>query len=131
MRILIAVFVLGLALPVAAQTPGDRPLPTQAPSKSPAPKAPATKGLQPIPEPPPPPPGFELDPALEPQVTIQRRGTDVVEEFRIQGRLYMIKVTPAHGVPYYLIDDAGRGEFVRRDNYDTRTRPPMWVIHTF
>ena len=41
----------------------------------------------------------------------------------------MIKVTPAHGVPYYLIDQGGKGEFVRFDSYDTRTRPPMWVIH--
>jgi hypothetical protein len=87
--------------------------------------------LQPIPEPPPPPPGLELDPALEPEVTILRRGQDLVEEFRIGGRLYMIKVTPPHGVPYFLIDDVGRGQFVRRDNYDTGTRPPMWLIHRF
>ena len=45
---------------------------------------------QPIPEPPPPPPGFELDPALEPQVTIRKRGEDTVEEYRIAGKLYMI-----------------------------------------
>ena len=128
MRILTAILLLGLALPLAAQSPADRPLPTQPAAKSTFGKAPT---LQPIPEPPPPPPGFEFDPALEPQVTIQRRGTDTVEEFRIQGRLYMIKVTPAHGVPYYLVDDTGRGNFVQRDSYDTRTRPPMWVIHQF
>lgn len=130
--ILVAVIALGLAAPAVAQSPADRPLPGQTPSKAPAKAAPG-KGpaLQPIPEPPPPPPGFELDPTLEPQVTIQRRGTETVEEFRIQGRLYMVKVTPAHGVPYYLIDDVGRGDFARRDNYDTRTRPPMWVIHQF
>ena len=134
MRMIFAAIVFGLALPAAAQSPSDRPLPSQqGPSKPPPQKAAPGKGptLQPIPEPPPPPPGFELDPALEPQVTIQRRGTETVEEFRIQGRLYMIKVTPAHGVPYYLIDDVGRGDFARRDNYDTRTRPPMWVIHQF
>jgi hypothetical protein len=85
--------------------------------------------LQPIPEPPPPPPGLEPDASLEPQVTIQRRGTETVEEFRINGRLYMIRVTPAHGRPYYLIDNVGRGEFTRLDAYDTGTRPPMWVIH--
>ena len=61
--------------------------------------------LQPVPEPPPPPPGYELDPALEPQVTILKRGTDTVEEYRIGGKLYMIKVTPAHGRPYYLVDN--------------------------
>ena len=35
----------------------------------------------------------------------------------MNGRLYMVKVTPAHGVPYYLIDNVGRGDFVRYDNY--------------
>jgi len=119
---------LALALPAMAQSPGERPLPAQTPAPKPKP---ADRKLQPIPEPPPPPPGFELDPSLEPQVTIQRRGTETREEFRIRGRLYMVKVTPAHGVPYYLIDENGRGDFTRQDSYDTGTRVPMWVIHTF
>jgi hypothetical protein len=132
MRILIATVVFGLALPVLAQSPSDRQLPSDAAAqRQPAPATPARKPptLQPIPEPPPPPPGMELDPALEPQITIQRRGTETVEEFRLNGRLYMVKVTPSHGKPYYLIDNVGRGEFYRVDSYDTGTRPPMWVIH--
>ena len=52
-----------------------------------------------LPEPPPPPPGLALDPALEPQVTITTRGEDQVEEFRVNGKLYAVKVTPPHGVP--------------------------------
>ena|SRR5688572_20170042 len=87
--------------------------------------------LQPVPEPPPPPPGYELDTAIEPQVTILKRGTDVVEEYRIGGKLYMIKVTPAVGRPYYLIDQKGDGQFARQDAFDARTRPPMWVIHSW
>ena len=134
MRMWIAAFALGFTPIVAAQSPADRPLPGQAPPiAKPKPVAPAAadRKLQALPEPPAPPAGMELDPALEPQVTIQRRGTETVEEFRIRGRLYMIKVTPAHGVPYYLIDEYGRGDFARRDSYDTGTRPPMWVIHQF
>ena len=134
MRILIATLLLAVSLPLAAQSPADRKLPTEAPPvRKPAPTASAGKQppLQPIPEPPPPPPGMELDPSLEPQVTIQRRGTDTVEEFRLNGRLYMVKVTPANGRPYYLIDNVGRGEFARQDSFDTGTRPPMWVIHQF
>jgi len=50
MRNLLAILLLCAALPVAA---ADRPV-----------------NLQPIPDSPPPPPGFELDPALEPQVTM-------------------------------------------------------------
>ncbi len=86
---------------------------------------------QPIPEPPPPPPGFELDPALEPQVTIRKRGEDTVEEYRISGKLYMIKVTPPGGRSYYLIDERGDGKFSRQEAHDSGIRPPMWVIHQF
>lgn len=86
---------------------------------------------QPIPEPPPPPPGFELDPALEPQVTIRKRGDDQVEEYRIGGKLYMIRVTPPNGRPYYMIDQRGDGKFTRQESHDSGIRPPMWVIHQF
>ena len=111
-RALIALLLLALALPAAAQAPVKPP------------------NLQPVPEPPPPPPGLELDPALEPQVTILKRGTDTVEEFRIAGKLYMIKVTPPHGVPYYMVDRQGDGKFVR-DDTQSQIRPPMWVIFSF
>ena len=133
MRTLLVTVLLALAFPAFAQSPGDRSLPSQSPAQ--VRKPPAAKpdgkpsGLQPIPEPPPPPAGLEPDAALEPQVTIQRRGTDTVEEFRLNGRLYMIRVTPANGRPYYLIDNVGKGDFSRIDSYDTGTRPPMWVIH--
>src|SRR5688572_11098792 len=88
--------------------------------------------LQPVPEPPPPPKGYELDGSTEPQVTIRKRGQEVVEEYRIGGRLYMMKVTPAGGgTPYYLIDHTGDGKFARQSGHDTGLRPPMWVIHSF
>lgn len=113
MRRFLCIFAVLLALPAAAQR-----------SSGPA-------GLQPIPEPPPPPPEMSLDPALEPQVTITKRGDDRVEEFRINGKLYMIKVTPAHGTPYYLIDEKGDGRMSRQESLDSGLRVPMWVIHKF
>ncbi len=113
MRSFIIILLLAIALPVAAQTQGKPP------------------SLQPVPEPPPPPKGYEPDPALEPQVTILKRGTDTVEEYRIGGRLYMIKVTPPHGTPYYMIDHQGDGTFARQDNFNSGIRPPMWVIFQF
>ena len=91
----------------------------------------AQKG-EPLPVVPPPPPEMApFDAALEPQVTIRKQGPDTVEEFRIQGRLYMMKVTPAHGVPYYLVDEKGDGSMVRRDTLDSRLFVPMWVIKRF
>ena len=87
--------------------------------------------LQPLPEPPPPPAGQELSPDLEPQITIKQEGTNKVEEFRINGRLYMLRITPSHGKPYYLIDDRGDGKFTRQDNLDSGLRVPQWVLFTF
>ena len=87
-------------------------------------------GLTPLPEPPPP-PGMQLDPTLEPEVTITKRGEDKVEEYRVNGKLYMQKVTPSHGVPYYLIDNRGDGTWSRQESLDSGLRVPMWVIHTF
>jgi hypothetical protein len=111
MRRLLAIALLGIALPLAAQQP---------------PK------LEPIPEPPPPPPGMALDPALEPQVTILKRDGETVEEYRVNGKLYAVKVTPAHGVPYYLMDLTGGGNMVRQDSPgNPGLRVPQWVIKSF
>lgn len=84
--------------------------------------------LEPIPEPPPPPSDLgEID---EPEVTIVKRGEDTVQEYRVRGRLYMVKVTPRHGVPYYLVDRVGKGQMVRDDNaYEMAV--PMWVLQSW
>jgi hypothetical protein len=113
MRKILLVLLLAFAGAAYAQNPANPP------------------GLQPIPEPPPPPPGHELDPALEPQVTIIKRGADTVEEYRIGGRLYMVKVTPPGGRPYYLVDHRGDGLFSRQESFDSGIRVPVWVIKTF
>jgi Protein of unknown function (DUF2782) len=66
-----------------------------------------------------------------PQVTITKKTGQTIEEFRYGGRLYMIKVIPKHGKPYYLVDDRGDGKFSRQDSLDFGVRPPQWVIHQF
>ncbi len=110
--LLLLVLALPVAMPAMAQL--DRPT-----------------GLQPLPEPPPPPPGYQPDAALEPQVTITTRGEDRIEEYRVGGKLYMIKVTPSHGVPYYMVDSKGDGKFSRQESLDSGLRVPQWVIGTF
>lgn len=121
MRRIVAALLLSSALPAAAQS--NQP-----------------KDLRPIPEVPEPPelslpsPGMEdEEESLEPQVTITKRGEDRIEEYRINGRLYMIKVIPRIGLPYYLIDNRGDGTFSTHDTggLDQRIRPPMWVIREF
>jgi len=88
--------------------------------------------LQPLPAVPPPPPEMQpFDAALEPQVTIIRNDKETREEFRVNGRLYMIKVTPRIGKPYYLVDPHGDGRFVRHDSFDKRMAVPTWVLKTW
>ncbi|HUH92252.1 MAG TPA: DUF2782 domain-containing protein [Casimicrobiaceae bacterium] len=94
-------------------------------------KAPPPPNLQPVPEPPPPPPEIANDPELEPQVTIIRREQETIEEYRVNGRLTMVKVTPRHGRPYYLVANGTDGTFIRRDSLDTGLRVPLWVLFSF
>ena len=73
-----------------------------------------------------------LDDTLEPQVTIKKREGATVEEYRINGKLYKIKVTPENGPPYILVDQKGDGSFVPMDTPGTpQLSVPMWVIGTF
>ncbi len=94
-----------------------------------------------LPEPPPPVKNYKAPPQPaagqndagvlpEPEVTITTKGADRHEQYRMAGRLYMIKVIPKNGRPYYLVDKEGRGEFVR-DDLQSGISPPMWVIKRF
>ena len=66
---------------------------------------------------------------LEPKVTIHEDGRGVVEEYRMNGALYMLKVTPKSGVPYYLVDADGDGELEsRRNELDPDVMIPAWMI---
>jgi Protein of unknown function (DUF2782) len=115
MRLFIATIAVTLATGALAQS-APRPLPP---------------GTKPLEEPPPPPAVIEGDPALEPQVTIRKEGDRTISEYRIKGKLYMMKVTPAHGLSYVLIDHKGDGQFARQDNLDSGLRVPQWVLLEF
>ncbi|KAA2284667.1 DUF2782 domain-containing protein [Arenimonas fontis] len=53
---------------------------------------------------------------------------DVVEEYRIGGRLYMVKITPRRGPAYYLYDTDGNGK-LNRDERGPRVSPVYWTIY--
>ena len=77
-------------------------------------------------------PAFDAQAAPEePEVTITKETEQTVEEFRANGKLYMIKITPKHGVPYYLVDERGDGKFTRQESLDSGLRVPRWVIFKF
>ena len=80
----------------------------------------------------PPPPKIVDGEALEaePQVTIRKKGKETVEEYSVNGQVYMMKVTPEHGVPYYLHKDDQEGGWVNTGPVQPLAIP-KWVIFRF
>jgi len=101
---LLTLLLSGVA--VAAAAPSDRP-PNLAPVPDGAPSA---------------------DDA--PAVTVKPSARGKVEEYRAHGKLYMLKITPKVGKPYYLHDPSGEGRFVRQDTLPG-LQPPMWTVKEF
>jgi len=103
--------------------------PVWAGAEEPAAKRAAPTDLQPLEEIPPPTISNEENPD-EPQITIIKKKGETVEEYRINGQLYMMKVTPEHGVPYYLHKEDQDGSWV-----NVGPNPPIsipkWTIFTF
>ena len=78
------------------------------------------------------PPKVQAQPPVDdevPEVAIRvRENGDRVEEYRQNGVIYMVKVTPERGPPYYLMDTDGNGR-LNRDERDPRIQPVHWVIY--
>lgn len=69
-------------------------------------------------------------PSADPDVTIRQDGDRTVEEYRVNGFLYAIKVTPKGGKPYFLVRaDGSDGNFVRSDSPDMLI--PAWEIFSW
>jgi len=82
--------------------------------------------------PPPPPRNLEEGTVPEPDITLIERSDGVIEEYRYAGKLYMVKITPTKGVPYYLVDSDGDGEFDSRRSFaDGRLLLPRWVLYSW
>jgi len=60
------------------------------------------------------------EPESSGEVTIEGKKPNIVEELRVNGQLYAIRVTPKHGVPYYLVDSDGDGNLETRKMTPTR-----------
>ncbi len=64
----------------------------------------------------------------QPEVRIIRKKDAVIEEYRVNGRLRFIKITPSVGSPYYMVDTDGDGILeTREDNF---SNPPInqWIL---
>ena len=91
-------------------------------------------GTLPLDEVPPPPPITQA-PSVDDEAVVTRRTDDngqVIEEYRVRGKLYMQKVTPRHGKPYVLMDHKADGSFTKLDNsIDGHLSVPQWVLMEF
>ena len=67
------------------------------------------------------------DEQLEPTVTIREEEDRRIEEYRLNGRIYMIKVTPKNGIPYYYIDTDGDGQLEL--DMDQQALNPVQPVH--
>ncbi len=88
--------------------------------------------LAPAPEPPQIPEAVQSGEALGPEVTIIERKEETVREYRLNGQLYMVKITPSKGKPYYMVDTDGDGTLDTRQT-DAKTDPsvPQWVLFSW
>ncbi len=82
-----------------------------------------------VPEPPELPMPVQSGETLEPDITIIRKGKKTIQEYRKNGQLYMVKIIPAVGPAYYLIDKDGDGNMdVRESDLDKGTNINLWKI---
>jgi len=67
----------------------------------------------------------------EPEINISETPEGVVYEYRVRGRVYMVKVQPQVGPPYYFLDTNGDGIL------DTQSASPIdnsvqqWVFYSW
>ena len=89
----------------------------------------AEKKAEPVEVPPPPaiPDQLEDETNIKADVTIRKGRDKVIEEYRVNGQLYLVKITPKVGKPYYLrYPEGAEGKVIRRELEDINT--PFWKL---
>ena len=64
---------------------------------------------------------------IVPTVTIREEDDRMIEEYRLDGQVYMVKVTPKVGIPYYYIDTNGDGRLEL--DMDQRALNPVQPVY--
>ena len=67
------------------------------------------------------------DEQIEPTVTIREEEDRRIEEYRLNGQVYMVKVTPEGGPPYYYVDTDGDGKLEL--DVDRSAMNPVQPVH--
>jgi len=115
--------IMPAALLIVLLVVGWTPLGAQEDLEKPPPIPPAEAEEMPIP------PKIQGE-QLEPAVTIREEEGRLIEEYRMNGQVYMVKITPKGGIPYYYIDTDGDGRLeLDVDNQALNpVQPVYWKI---
>jgi len=69
---------------------------------------------------------------FEPEITIIKKKNSIHEEYRLNGKLYMVKVIPFSGPPYFYIDQDGDGSLESKStSRNSSELVPQWVIFSW
>lgn len=83
-------------------------------------------GLEDLSAPPPLPPKIQ-DEQIEPTVEIRKEEDRTIEEYSLNGQVYMVKVTPEKGPAFYYMDHDGDGQLELQA--DDRTLNPVQPVY--
>ena len=82
-----------------------------------------------VPEPPELPAQIVSGEVLTPDITITRNKKDKVTEYRVNGKLYMVKISPKGAPAYYMVDTDGDGQLeARHSGLQDGMNIPQWMI---
>lgn len=67
--------------------------------------------------------------SIEPEINIIQKQDRTIQEYRMNGKLYMIKVVPEVGLPYFLMDTDGDGSLdTTQHELDSGLLIPSWIL---
>ncbi|MBK5941137.1 DUF2782 domain-containing protein [Halochromatium roseum] len=66
---------------------------------------------------------------IAPQVRVRDYQNRTVEEFSVNNNVYMVRITPTAGAPYYLVDTDGSGNMEwNRGRPGFHMQVPQWAL---
>jgi hypothetical protein len=71
------------------------------------------------------------DDLIEPEVTIIETDDQVIYEYRANGQLYMVKIQPMVGPPYFMLDIDGDGLLDVQNQSPPELAVPQWLLFSW
>jgi DNA/RNA endonuclease YhcR with UshA esterase domain len=68
---------------------------------------------------------------VEPEVTIIETDEEVIYEYSVKGQVYMVKIEPVAGPPYYLLDTDGDGTLDVQESHEPNLALPQWLLFSW